>query len=41
MKKGIHIVNLKKKATKKYMSPFYHLLYIQYEFMQKARNFTK
>ena len=31
MKKGIHFVYLKKQ--KKYMSPFYFLFYIQYEFM--------
>jgi len=31
MKKGIPIMNLKKK--KKYMSPYYFLFYIQYEFM--------
>ena len=32
MKKGIHIVNLKK-AKQKYMSPYYFLFYMQYEFM--------
>ena len=36
MKEGIHIVNLKKQ--KKYMSPYYFLFYIQYEFTSKARN---
>jgi len=32
MKKGIHIVNLKKQKEK-YISPYYILFYIQYEFM--------
>jgi len=36
MKKGILIVNLK--IHKKYMSLYYFLFYIQYEFMKKARN---
>jgi len=33
MKKGIHIVYLKKQKQEVYMSPYYFLFYIQYEFM--------
>ena len=36
MKKGIHIIH--PKYQKKYMSPYYVVFYIQYEFMLKARN---
>jgi len=36
MKKGIDSVNPKKQN--KYMSPYYFVFYIQYEFMYKARN---
>jgi len=36
MKKCIHIMNPKQK--KKYMSPYFFLFYIRYDFMYKARN---
>jgi len=35
MKKGIHIMN--KKKQKKYISLYYFLFYIQYEFIWKAQ----
>jgi len=36
MKKGIHIMNPKKQT--KYMSPYFFLFYIRYEFMYEAGN---